>query len=131
MTKELVMFAQRGAPLEDSPPARRSPSVEEPRHEAGAYRLVAAIGLVVTIIGALAVTLARWRYANPPDHQLIDLQGTFLVTFGTQLGVTALAFGLPLAVGGAALWLRARRDAITCAVPAEVPRAVVVLRRRS
>ena len=95
------------------------------------YRAVALIGVAVTAVGALAVALSRWRYANPPDHQLIDLQGTFLVTFGTQLGVTALAFGLPLAIGGAALWLRARREAAVTddPPPAPMPRAVVVSRR--
>lgn len=130
MSKELFTCARRGMPLDETRLVARPVVVEETRLEAGAYRAVALIGALVTLVGALAVVLSRWRYANPPDHQLIDLEGTFLVTFGTQLGVTALAFGLPLAVGGLILSLRARRAAAATEAPAEVPRAVVVVHRR-
>lgn len=129
------MFARRGAPLEEQPPpSPRSPEVEEARCEAGAYRVVALIGLLVSVVGALAVILSRLRYLNPPHRQMVDLEGTLVATFGTQLGVTALAFGLPLAIGGAVLWLRARRDGhteVAALEPGEVPRAVVVHRRRA
>ena len=108
--------------------------MEDSRQDAAAYRVVALIGAVVSVVGALAIVLARWRYAHPPHHQPVDLQGTFLVTFGTQLGVTALAFGLPLALGGAVLWWRARGAAAAEATaPAGMPRAVLLSRasRRS
>jgi hypothetical protein len=132
VTKELIMFARRGAPLEEPPPPARSGEVQDARCEAGAFRVVALIGAVVTAIGAFTIVLARWRYAHPPDHSFIDLPGTFLVTFGTQLGVTALAFGIPLTLGGAALWWRTRSSvAVAVSAPAsEVPRAVVVPARR-
>lgn len=126
------MLARRGEPLEGEEPRApaRSPGMDEARFEATAYRMVAIVGALVTAIGALTVILARWRYANPPDNTLIDLPGTFLVTFGTQLGVTALAFGIPLVLGGAALWLRTRRaTAVPVTAAADFPRAVALRRR--